>query len=88
MMSKLKVNSLVKSNILKTMGGHGMSMSLIETNPCMLDKKHFSDLAAETIGGKSKLVENNANIIKASVAMLNRSGNWLGGHGRHFKFSI
>jgi hypothetical protein len=87
-MSKLKVNSLVKSNILKTMGGHGMSMSLIETKPCMLERKHFNDLAADTIGGNSKLEENNANMINASVAKLNRSGSWLGGHGRHFRFSM
>ena len=81
MMSKLNVKSLVKSNILNTMGGHGMSMRRIDTNPCMLERKTFSDWAAETIGGKSKLDEKMANMMRANVARPKRRGNWLGGHG-------
>ncbi len=87
MMSKLKVNNLVKSNRFNTMGGHGMSIRRIDTKPCMLERKHLSDFAADTTGGKSKLEEKMANMISAIVAKPKISGNWLGGHGRHFKFS-
>jgi hypothetical protein len=75
MMSKLKVKNLVKSNKFKTMGGHGMSINRIDTKPCMLERKHLSDFAAETTGGKSKLDEKMANMIKANVAKPKRSGN-------------
>ena len=65
-----------------------MSMRRIDTNPCMLERKILSDLAADTIGGKSKLDENTAKKIRANVARPKISGNWLGGHGLHFKFSM
>ena len=54
----------------------------------MLERKILSDLAADTIGGKSKLDENTAKKIRANVARPKISGNWLGGHGLHFKFSM
>ena len=80
-MSKLKVKILVKSNMFRTMAGQAMSMRRTDTNPCMLERKTFSDWAAETIGGKSKLDEKIANMMRANVARPKRRGNWLGGHG-------
>jgi hypothetical protein len=87
-MSKLNVKSLVKSNILNTMEGQGMSIRRMDTNPCMLERKILSDLAADTMGGKSKLDENTAKKIRSNVARPKIRGNWLGGHGLHFKFSM
>ena len=80
-MSKLKVKILVKSNKLRTTAGQAMSMRRTDTNPCMLERKTFSDCAAEIIGGKSKLDEKMANNMRANVARPKRRGNWLGGHG-------
>jgi hypothetical protein len=88
MTSKENVKNLVKSNMCRTMGGQGMSIRRIDTYACMPLKKTFKDCAEETKGGKSKLEEKTAKRINPTVAKPNTSGNWLAGHGKHFKFSM
>ena len=64
------------------------TMRRTATKPCIPDIKTFSDMAAETKGGKSKLDEKMANRMRPTVAKARTRINWLAGHGRHFRFSM
>jgi hypothetical protein len=88
MISKLNVKKRVKSNMARTTGGQAMASRRMETKPCMLDRKIFRDCATETSGGKSKVEENTAKRMRARVQSARMSGSWLGGQGRHTKFSM
>ena len=65
-----------------------MASRRMDTKPCMLDRKTFSDWATETSGGKSNVDENTANRMSAMVQRAKMSGSWLGGQGLHKKFSM